>query len=208
MPSTYTYTTAQSVSASVDRYLWPALDRELMEVPRGSSVLDLGCGNGAATAHFAQSGLRMSGVDSSESGIALASKAYPECDFHCCDGQSELPFSKSSFAAIVCIEVIEHVFAPEMLIANCSHLLAPGGKLILTTPYHGWLKNVVIACSNKYDSHHTALWTGGHIKFWSVQTIRQLLENNGMSVIRIYGVGRLPWLWKSMVVVATHKNPK
>jgi hypothetical protein len=46
------------------------------------------------------------------------------------------------------------------------------------------------------------LWHGGHIKFWSRATLSQLLRDNGFTVIDFSGVGRVPYLWKSMVLVA------
>jgi len=76
------------------------------------------------------------------------------------------------------------------------------GYLIVTTPYHGYFKNLALAILGKWDQHLTALWHGGHIKFWSRATLTQLLVNNGFHVMDFRGVGRIPWLWKSMVIVA------
>ena len=59
-----------------------------------------------------------------------------------------------------------------------------------------------MAILDKWDFHHTALWHGGHIKFWSRKTLTQLLEANGFRVTEFHGAGRLPWLWKSMILVA------
>ena len=42
----------------------------------------------------------------------------------------------------------------------------------------------------------------GHIKFWSFKTISKLLEDNGFKVIYKWGCGRVPYIWKSMIVVA------
>jgi 2-polyprenyl-6-hydroxyphenyl methylase/3-demethylubiquinone-9 3-methyltransferase len=54
----------------------------------------------------------------------------------------------------------------------------------------------------KMDAHFTALWDHGHIKFWSVTTLRTLLEEAGFEVIRFHRVGRLACLAKSMLAVA------
>jgi 2-polyprenyl-6-hydroxyphenyl methylase/3-demethylubiquinone-9 3-methyltransferase len=86
------------------------------------------------------------------------------------------------------------------LLANCRRALKPGGALILSTPYHGYWKNLALAVTGKLDDHFTALWDGGHIKFWSRGTLAQLLEEAGFRVERFVGVGRLPFLWKSMIV--------
>ena len=55
------------------------------------------------------------------------------------------------------------------------------------------------------DSHFTALWDGGHIKFWSRRTLSLLLDECGFQIIDFEGAGRVPFLWKSMIVVATKR---
>lgn len=73
---------------------------------------------------------------------------------------------------------------------------------MISTPYHGYLKNLALSAFNKWDKHHTPLWHGGHIKFWSRRTLTSLIEANGFRVTEFHGVGRAPWLWKSMILVA------
>jgi 2-polyprenyl-3-methyl-5-hydroxy-6-metoxy-1,4-benzoquinol methylase len=201
-PVDYGYRSAVSGHPEVDRYLIPGVLRAMVDVPKGSTVLDLGCGNGATTSVLAKNGWDMWGVDISESGIRHAQQAHPHIRFSRWDAHQDLSFLEHSFDAVVSTEMIEHVYDPDVVVANCWQALRPRGKLILTTPYHGWLKNVVIAATDHYDAHHSALWRGGHIKFWSPATISRLLERNGFSQIEWRGVGRFPWLWKGMVVTA------
>jgi 2-polyprenyl-6-hydroxyphenyl methylase/3-demethylubiquinone-9 3-methyltransferase len=52
------------------------------------------------------------------------------------------------------------------------------------------------------DDHFTALWDYGHIKFWSMKTLRQLLVEAGFVDIRFMRVGRIPALAKSMIAIA------
>ena len=73
---------------------------------------------------------------------------------------------------------------------------------IISTPYHGYLKNLMLALSGRLDAHFTALWDGGHIKFWSERTMRILLEGAGFEKIVFRGAGRIPLLAKSMIVTA------
>jgi hypothetical protein len=80
--------------------------------------------------------------------------------------------------------------------------LKPDGKLIITTPYHGYLKNIVLSAAGKFDHHVNPLWDGGHIKFFSVQTLSQLLNTEGFLNLEFHFAGRLPWLWKDMICVA------
>jgi len=64
------------------------------------------------------------------------------------------------------------------------------------------LKNLALALTGKMDSHFTATWDGGHIKFFSIQTLGELIEERGFTELRFHRVGRLAPLAKSMVAVA------
>jgi 2-polyprenyl-6-hydroxyphenyl methylase/3-demethylubiquinone-9 3-methyltransferase len=52
------------------------------------------------------------------------------------------------------------------------------------------------------DAHFTALWDNGHIKFWSQNTLKQLLLEAGFVDIRFNRVGRIGPLAKSMIAIA------
>ena len=99
-------------------------------------------------------------------------------------------------------EVIEHLYAPNIYLTNVNHWLKKDGYLIITTPYHGYLKNLAITLLNKWDSHHTTDWEGGHIRFFSKYSLCAMLSKNGFVPCKFYGVGRMPYLWKSMIIVA------
>jgi len=106
------------------------------------------------------------------------------------------------FDLVVSTEVVEHCYAPRQWAAGAFTALRPGGLLIASTPYHGYLKNLALAASGKLDGHFTALWDGGHIKFWSRRTLSTLLTDAGFEPIAFRGAGRWPWLWKSMLIAA------
>ncbi len=72
----------------------------------------------------------------------------------------------------------------------------------MSTPYHGYLKNLALAATGKLDAHFTVLRDGGHIKFFSRRTLEQMLREQGFEVAGFAGAGRWPWLWKSMLVKA------
>jgi 2-polyprenyl-3-methyl-5-hydroxy-6-metoxy-1,4-benzoquinol methylase len=186
-------------------YILPRVRRILQEFDWADGsrrVFDLGCGNGAVAQQLTQWGYEVTGVDPSEEGIALARRAYPGLKVEVGTGYDDLAGRYGTFPVVISLEVIEHVYDPRTFARRLAGLLRPGGLAILSTPYHGYLKNLVLALTNKLDAHFTALWDHGHIKFWSVRSLTILLEEAGLRVEEVYRVGRIPALAKSMVVCA------
>lgn len=163
-------------------------------------VLDLGCGNGSLSHVIAEQGCEVVGVDTSAPGIAISRQSFPECQFIQADIY-ELPDTDmlQSFDVVLAIEVIEHLLYPKELAKTAKKCLNPGGRLIISTPYHGYLKNLALAVSGKLDKHFTVLWDNGHIKFFSVETLTKLLTSEGYTDINFKFGGRCPYLWKSML---------
>ena len=203
--SEYAYDHSKCCCAS--DYLLPIL-RELLKVlPPGSVVADAGCGNGSMLAALENSHWKMHGIEVSQSGLSHARTQYPQFEFHFADlGREDCILPMTGICdVVISTEVVEHVFLPRVFAKNCWDLLKSGGILIISTPYHGYLKDLSLALTNKLDAHFTALWDYGHIKFWSKRTLTHLLEETGFEVKQFHGAGRLPYLWKSMVVVATKR---
>ena len=86
--------------------------------------------------------------------------------------------------------------------ARSSNCCQGGGTAILSTPYHGYWKNLALALTGRMDQHFTALWDHGHIKFWSMDTLGELLWEAGFVDVRFERVGRIPPLAKSMIAIA------
>lgn len=163
-------------------------------------VLDLGCGNGSLSYLIAQQGYEVVGVEESESGFELARLNFPDCQFIQASIY-DLPYTKleNSFDIVVSSEVIEHLLYPRELVKAAKKCLKPNGRLILTTPYHGYFKFLALALMGKMDKHLNPLWDGGHIKFFSTATITALLRSEHYTNIKFYFAGRAPYLWKSML---------
>lgn len=174
------------------------------ELDTTTRVLDVGCGNGFWSGAFAKQGCTVVGIDASPTGIAIGRAEYPGVRFEVLDITAALldALDEEPFDLIVSTEVIEHLYSPHTWATGCLRALRPGGTLILSTPYHGWLKNVALAATGKLDRHLDAMREGGHIKFFSRRVATQLLSAAGFENIRFAGAGRMPWLWKSMVLAA------
>lgn len=185
-------------------YLLPKLLKILnvYHLDKLDRVFDLGCGNGSIANYLSKEGYSVYGVDPSKIGIEYSSSNFPNLRLEIGHSGDNLLSRFGTFKFIYSLEVIEHIFDPLQFIEDVKLILEKNGILVLSTPYHGYLKNLMLSIFNKWDKHFTVLWKGGHIKFWSVQTITQLLTISGFEVLEIKRVGRVPIIAKSMIVIA------
>lgn len=175
----------------------------------GMRVLDVGCGNGAICGEMLRKGCTVVGLDLSNEGIQMARQTHPEGRFELMEADEHIleRLNEPPFDLVISTEVVEHVYAPRSWAKGCMHALKPGGHLVCSTPYHGYLKNLSISVLGKWDSHADPLWDGGHIKLWSRQKLTRLLTETGFDDVKFRGAGRLPWLWMTMVLRATKPQP-
>ena len=200
------YKYQQSGEGFAHSYLLPILMDCLGEC--SGPVLDLGCGNGWIARCLLDAGFDVYGVDASISGVEIANGLAPGRFFQLDVQSGQLPveLDSISFKTVISTEVIEHLYDPRGFLDFANRILTrggqSGGKMVVSTPYHGYLKNLVLALVGKTDSHFTVLWDGGHIKFFSRSTLESMLVERGFIVERFEGAGRIPYLWKSMLVAA------
>lgn len=130
-------------------------------------VLDLGCGSGYLCGKLLDMGCNVTGVDADSRKISDAREMYPGCNFVRADIEELSPadFSRP-YDVVLATEVLEHLYSPHRLVKLTRGVLRDEGIIVLSTPYHGYLKNLVIALLNKWDDHHNPVRRGGHIKFW------------------------------------------
>jgi len=105
---------------------------------KGQQILDVGCGGGILADAMARSGAMVTGID-------LAAKALRVAQLHALEAQTpnvqyreisvealaaEQP---SSFDAVTCMEMLEHVPDPASVVRACATLVKPGGWVFFST---------------------------------------------------------------------------
>lgn len=180
---------SQSLAKVIDKY----------KKKKNSFLLDIGCGNGFLTKHISRSFTQVIAIDSSSSGIKNAKKNYKgKIDFKKIDLFKYQSKKNPDFITI--IEVLEHLYDPASLIKKIYTLSSKKTTILLTTPYHGFIKNLLIIISGKFDSHFDPLWLHGHIKFFTNVTLRKLLIKKFRIIEKKYS-GRFYPISKSVIYV-------
>lgn len=87
-----------------------------------------------------------------------------------------LPMIESeTFDTIICTDVFEHIYNPELLFNELGRVLKPSGKLILAVPFLYWIH------SSPHDHHRYT-----HFK------LRNFCESRGLEVLSLASYGGLP----------------
>jgi len=180
------------------------LQAALRDLPPKARILDVGCGVGEFADFLAQLGFVPVGLDLSANAVQCARQRFPQYDFRV--GGPELFAGEfaGQFQSAWVSEVLEHVFDVYGFLTAVHQCLAPGGRIVLTMPYHGLLKNLVLDFAN-YARHYQPF--GGHIRFFNKPSLKNCLNVCGFSPRKWSGIGR-PWpFYKSFFVVAekTHE---
>ncbi|MER3433513.1 MAG: hypothetical protein C4288_08785 [Leptolyngbya sp. ERB_1_1] len=185
--------------------LLPSIDRQLNHLGLADErkrIFDLGCGNGSVSNYYALKGFDVVGIDSSETGIQQANTHYPNLKLYPGSAYDNLVEQYGQFPVVLSLKVVEHLYSPRIYAKTLFNLVEEGGLAIVSTPYHGYLKNLVLALTGRMDAHFTVLWDHGHIKFWSVKTLTHLLKEAGFREVSFERVGRVAPLAKSMIATA------
>jgi 2-polyprenyl-3-methyl-5-hydroxy-6-metoxy-1,4-benzoquinol methylase len=189
-----------ATNAHTHAYLFDPVLRALNKA-NARTVFDLGCGNGSFASLLADH-FDVTGIDYSKTGIQAAKVNFPNVKLEEGSAYDDLSARYGQFDAVISLEVVEHLFDPRLYAKRVFELVKPGGVAIISTPYHGYLKNLALAITGKMDKHFTALWDGGHIKFFSFDTLGTLLAEAGFKDVGFTRVGRVPVIAKSMIAIA------
>ena len=105
---------------------------------KGLRVLDVGCGGGILADAMARQGADVLGID-------LASKALKVAQLHALEAQTEgvhyreisaealAAEQPGSFDVVTCMEMLEHVPDPSLVVKACASLVKPGGHVFFST---------------------------------------------------------------------------
>lgn len=96
----------------------------------GGRVLDVAAGSGALSQRLLDLGFRVSATDYVRAGFSLAAVPFIQADLN----EPFAALHPHRYEGIVACEIIEHLENPRHFARECFDLLAPGGRMLVTTP--------------------------------------------------------------------------
>jgi SAM-dependent methyltransferase len=165
-------------------------------VQPGDRALDLGCGEGDFTAELAAAGAKPIGAEVAEAALTRARARHPGLDFRRVPIEGSLPFDDHAFDVVWSSEVIEHVADTARWLSEVRRVLAPSGRLLLTTPSHGRARLAIHGIQRFSEP------VGEHLHLYCKRSLHGLLSDFGFDRVFIRAAGGPPLLRRLLLARA------
>lgn len=152
--------------------------------PSGGKILDIGSNDGTFTKVILDKSRasKVIGIDVLSKSVSFAKRRFARSNkvsFRVADAHS-LPFQSKEFDAVFCLETMEHVENPDMVILEARRVLKDTGYMVVLVPSENWLFRRII----------WPLWTKWRGKIWKHTHLHQFksdqlvlyLKKNGFAV--------------------------
>lgn len=159
------------------------------------SWLDVGAGDGLLVSQAQASGWEALGIDIDAELVAalgLERASPPIQVIHLQDADLD----PGSFAVISLVNVLEHVEAPDEMVAACTRLLRAGGLLVIHVPNVGSLGAMLRGASWR---HYEPL---SHLTFFDRHTLARLLERFGLEPLTLFSLPGSSRLKRSILALS------
>jgi len=159
----------------IDHYLPPVAN---------DCILDFGCGSGVVTDYLGQSGADVLGLDVSPGALAFARATFLKSNvrFELALADEPLPVG-APVDKIYCMEVIEHIHAPQaqQMLAEFYRVLRPGGQLLITTPNYRSLWPLIEKGLDRFSSA-ARMEHLQHVVRYNIPRLTRTLQEAGFTV--------------------------
>lgn len=156
----------------------------LSEARPGERVLDLGCGAGRFVAALRAAGADPVGVEVAEAALERARRVAPGADLRRVEPDGSLPLEHGSVDLVWCSEVLQHVPDTAHLLLEVRRVLRPGGRLLVTVPYHGRVQGALLALT-RFEAHFDPL--GQALRFYTRRSLAGALRHAEFEAVRVTG---------------------
>ena len=164
--------------------------KSCLDYARGTSLLDLACGDGLMTQMFADHFDRIVGVDASGKHLAVARQRVPGAKF--CEGLIEEFETGERFDNVYMLDVLEHVRDPIFVLQKAASFLKDEGILIVHVPNANAINRRIAVFMGTLKTCDELspfdIEIAGHRRSYTMETLKRDIEKAGLNIVDTGGV--------------------
>lgn len=166
----------------------------------GKRILDVGCGGGILAEALAKAGAEVTGLDAEQEAIRSA-KAHAQANQITIDYQCSAieEYQHEGFDIITCMEMLEHVPNPNLVLTHCKRLLKPDGLLLVSTINRSLLAYGAVIIAAEYLLRLLPKQTHNFDKFITPSELAEIGRELHMELIDLQGLDYNPLTRKAQL---------
>lgn len=152
--------------------------------PTAKSILEFGCGEGGLGEALKQrQPCRVVGVELDPSAARIAERRLDAV--HQGDVRDVIARLDEKFDFVVGGDILEHIDDPWVFLEGLRNVVRPGGQLLLSLPNVSAWPIVADLLQGRFDYVYMGILCAGHIRFFTKQTVRDMLEISGWTEVAL-----------------------
>ncbi len=173
--------------------------------PECRRVLEIGCGAGELGRLLKERGCTVAGVELVPEAADVARRHLDRVVTADVEA-GPLPFPPRSFDALIFADVLEHLIDPWRVLREGVELLAPGGCVIASVPNVQNADVIWRLLRGRWDYRERGILDRGHLRFFTLQGIRDLFAQAGLAVEQVGLRYRRTWLRETLCLLTARRR--
>ncbi len=161
-------------------------------IPRNSRVLELGCASGYLSGYMEQRlGCTVTGLEFDPAAVRIAATRMTQAQVVDLDQADALAVAASNapYDGLLAAAILEHLKYPEAILQQAKALLKPGAWVIVSLPNIAHWSIRLKLLRGRFDYTDYGIMDRTHVHFYTVDTGRRLLEDQGFRVESVHIAG-------------------
>jgi 2-polyprenyl-3-methyl-5-hydroxy-6-metoxy-1,4-benzoquinol methylase len=170
-------------------------------IPEGAAVLEIGCARGYVAKELSKKNCRVTGIEIDSVAADAASKYCRQIICGNIEQIENFDLKDSPFDYILCLDILEHLARPDLLLEKIGPYLKDEGYLIVNLPNIARLEHRLKLLFGNFDYDIGGALSKGHLRFFTRKTTQQLLETSGYRIVRVgsTGLGSRIRVWPTLL---------
>lgn len=155
-------------------------------------VLDVGCGGGILSEAMAQRGAKVTGLDMVEASLNIANlhklESGLDIDYVLSTAEAWAQHKQECYDVITCLEMLEHVPHPELIVNACASMIKPGGHVVFSTINKNPKSFLMAIVGAEYLLNMVPRGTHDFLKFIRPSELMKMIEKTNLQAITSIGL--------------------